>query len=142
MGLKMLNLVENIFENDVDKGGEPYAGHLCRVADRFLLEDDVLYEAALGHDILEDHPEYTKELLLDMGFDCRVIELIVILTRKPDEIYFDYVKRVSLDEDTIKIKLSDLEDNMDITRLSEFGDKEFSLLKRYHKAYSFLKNIK
>ena len=102
----------------------------------------IFYQAALLHDIIEDKsPEYNAEKLLEMGFDVKVVKLVDILTRKPGEIYMDYIRRVSLDADAVKIKLSDLEDNMDIRRFNELGEKEFGLLKCYHKAYNFLKNI-
>ena len=39
---KALDLVEAIFKNDADKGGEPYIGHLMRVSNRFLNNDDIL----------------------------------------------------------------------------------------------------
>ena len=139
---EVFSLVKTVFEDDVDKGGKPYINHLLMVADRFMGIDDVLSQAALLHDIIEDKsPEYSVEKLLEIGIESRVVDLVDILTRKPDETYVDYVHRVSLDSDAVKIKLSDLEHNMDVRRFNELGEKEFSLLKRYHKAYNFLKNI-
>jgi hypothetical protein len=45
-----------------------------------------------------------------------------------------------MNEIATTVKLCDLRDNMDIRRYRELDDSAFSLLKRYHKAYWYLKN--
>ena len=68
----------------------------------------------------------------------RVVELVNILTRQKDETYMAYIRRVAVVEAARRIKICDLEDNMDITRLSSFSVEDFSLLKRYWEAWNFL----
>ena len=49
-----------------------------------------------------------------------------------------YIKKIATDEIAIKIKMSDLKDNMDISRLDKIKDEDIARLKKYHKAYKFL----
>lgn len=138
----LFKFIERKFKDKYDKGGNPYALHLFSVQKRFTdkygSRDYDCMVACLLHDILED-TETTEEELLDVEYVTeRVVELVKILTRKKDEPYRAYIRRVALNSDARKIKLCDLEDNMDITRLSSFSVEDFSLLKRYWEAWNFL----
>ena len=138
----MFKFLERKFKDKYDKGGNPYALHLFSVQKRFTdkygSRDYDCVVACLLHDILED-TETTEEELLDVSFvNERVLELVKILTRRKDETYMGYIRRVACDNDAREIKLCDLEDNMDITRLSSFNVEDFSLLKRYWEAWNFL----
>lgn len=138
----LFHFVIRKFEGKYDKGGNPYITHLLSVQERFThryggMDCDCVVACVL-HDILED-TETTEEELLDVEFVTeRVVELVKILTRKKDETYMEYIRRVAVVEAARRIKICDLEDNMDITRLSSFSVEDFSLLKRYWDAWNFL----
>ena len=53
----------------------------------------------------------------------------------------DYLNRVKSNELALKVKISDLEDNMDIKRLNILTDKDCERLKKYHKAWIELTNF-
>ena len=75
-------------------------------------------------------------------FDERIVELVVILTRTKNESYESYINRVSKDTWATSIKLSDLRDNMDLTRLkTELTEKDIHRIYKYHNAYILLSNI-
>ena len=138
----LYHFVMRKFEGKYDKGGNPYITHLLSVQKRFMDKyggmDWECMDACVLHDILED-TDTTEEELLDV--ECvteRAVELVKILTRQKDETYMAYIRRVAVVEEARKIKLCDLEDNMDITRLSSFSVEDFSLLKRYWEAWNFL----
>jgi (p)ppGpp synthase/HD superfamily hydrolase len=138
----LYHFVMRKFKDKYDKGGNPYITHLLSVQKRFMdryggMDCDFLVACVL-HDILED-TETTEEELLEV--ECvneRVVELVKILTRRKDETYMEYIRRVAVVEAARWIKICDLEDNMDITRLSSFSVEDFSLLKRYWEAWNFL----
>jgi len=139
----IFRIVTKAFGNKVDKGGSPYVYHLNRVADKVMVyysEDYELKEAAFCYDLLEDIKGWTPEKLGEY-VSPRVVNLVSILTHKEYEPYKDYIDRVAMDKDAIKIKLADLEDNMDITRLPELTEKDIVRLKKYHKYYIYLKNL-
>jgi hypothetical protein len=97
------------------------------------------YIVALLHDILED-TDCTEEELREIGCDEEIIDAIKSVTRKPEEkYYFDFIKRVSQNKIGTIVKIHDLEHNMDIRRLSKFGDYEQKRLKKYWYSWKYLK---
>lgn len=64
---------------------------------------------------------------------------ILSVTRNEGESYEDFIKRSRLNPIGRKVKLHDLEDNMDITRLNELTGKDIDRLNKYMKAYKYLK---
>lgn len=136
------HFLQRKFKDKYDKGGNPYVTHLLSVEERFVnrygFMDSDCVVACLLHDILED-TDTTEQELLDVEYvNERVVELVKILTRQKDETYMAYIRRVAVVEAARRIKICDLEDNMDITRLSSFSVEDFSLLKRYWNAWNFL----
>ena len=77
--------------------------------------------------------------LLAEGFPPATVDAVVALTRKEEETYEDYVGRCSLNPLARRVKLHDLEDNMDLSRLSRVTEKDLERLNRYVRAFSFLK---
>jgi len=131
-----LRIAKYAFSSKKDLAGRPYLEHLERVAAN--VSDD-LYIPALLHDLLEDCPEWTRESLSAI-FPTNTVWVISVLTRVKGEKYEDYILRVKQDYEAKKIKLADLKDNMDLCRLSELTDKDFSRLAKYHSAYKVLTN--
>lgn len=124
------------FEGKIDKGGKPYFNHLVRVAEKFK-EDDFLYPIAMLHDLLEDCSEWNVKSLGCL-FSENIVKTIELLTIKSGQDYFDYINEINQSSWATKIKLADLKDNMDITRLENISDKDFQRLNKYLKAYKIL----
>jgi len=72
-------------------------------------------------------------------FSKNIVDTIVLLTKKKEEDYMEYINRISESSWATKIKLADLKDNMDITRLDEIGSQDFHRLQKYLSAYKILK---
>jgi (p)ppGpp synthase/HD superfamily hydrolase len=141
----LVEYVYRLFSEKKDKGGQPYIDHLLRVADKvnkLYPTETHLYRAALLHDVLEDIKDFNPDDLLTF-VEPPVIELVKILTRNPEiESYQDYIIRISKNTDAIKIKLADLEDNMDLTRLTKYlKDSDLKRIEKYHNCYIFLTKI-
>ena len=143
---KVRQFIRRKFMDIKDKGGHPYFEHCDRVAKsafKLLIDDDkalkVWYIGQL-HDILEDTDTSIEELKQIEGVTDDIIESVKTLTRGyyGEETYFEYIERVSKNDFARIVKICDLKDNMDITRIPELVDEHFSLLKRYHKAYGIL----
>lgn len=116
-------------QDQLDKNGTAYMLHPIRIMLKMGSEEQMI--AAVLHDVIED-TDWTLEQLSAEGFSMRIIELVDLLSRRDDETYADFIERLSADPVAIKIKLADLEDNMDLTRLPEITDKDISRLKRNH----------
>jgi hypothetical protein len=92
----------------------------------------------LLHDTIED-TEVTAEYLLMEGFPRNIIDAILSVTHNKDESYEDSIKRSRLNPIDRQVKLHDLEDNMDITRLEQITESDLSRLNKYLKTYKYLK---
>ena len=129
-------IIEKAFKDKTDKAGRPYVLHLNRVSanvPNYGFDSD-LKTIALLHDILEDCPEW-NETSLRTFFCDKIVDTIVILTRKKHESYEEYIERVVTDAWASTVKLADLTDNMDVTRLETLTDKDIERLRKYHRAY-------
>lgn len=130
-------ITANAFEGKTDKGGKPYILHCLHVMNKLKYEgDEDLMCAAVMHDLVED-TEYTLEMLTELGFSDRVVNLVRLLTHTDDE-YMDYIARIKNNSDAVKIKLHDLRHNSDITRMKGLRNEDFKRLEKYHRAYAFL----
>ena len=82
---------------------------------------------ALLHDIVED-TSMTFEKLRIAQFSEEIIDGVRAVPRKDGESYADFIERASNDELGHAVKIYDLEDNMNITRLSNIGEKDWHRL--------------
>ncbi len=128
-----LKIAEHSFQGKKDLAGMPYINHLKRVANSFH-DREHLFIIALLHDLLEDCPEWNEKSLRAL-FGKNIVDSVVVLTRKRDWDYDDYISQILTDAWAIEVKKADLLDNMDITRLTEIKLSDYARLQKYHKAY-------
>lgn len=116
-----LDIAFNAHKGQTDKAGQPYILHPLRLM--FSLQDDKSKIVALLHDVIED-TTITIEDLKNKGFPQDIIEAIEALTKRPNETYQDFIERVSNNELAKTVKIADLKDNMNLTRLTELSNKD------------------
>jgi len=132
-----------------DKSGAPYLLHPLRVMFGVQCEAALLEEArivAALHDVVEDNPAWTLDRLREEGFSGNVVAGVDAVTRRTgerggggyEESYEEFVVRAAQHPIGRAVKLADLRDNMDVTRLAEVGEKERERLARYLHAYRML----
>lgn len=128
----------------VDKAGAPYILHPLRVMN-FLGQNATESEriAALLHDVVEDC-EVSLEDLRAMGFADEVIEAVDALTKRDDEKddYMRAIRRVAQNPIARRVKIGDLTDNMDLSRISNPSENDRARLEKYRGAREFLQKIK
>lgn len=126
----------------VDKAGSPYILHPLRV----MLAVDGEYErmAAVLHDVVEDCV-VTPSDLRGRGFPEPVVEAIEALTKRPDEHgpdrYFDFVERAGQNDIARAVKLADIADNMDLSRIESPTEEDHLRVERYRKARKLLELV-
>ena len=81
------------------------------------------------------------EKLENEGFSEEIISALKCVTKQENEDYDAFIGRVKTNPLAIKVKLNDLRDNMDITRLFYITEKDRERLNKYLKAYQELKCI-
>lgn len=133
-------IAANGFKDRTDKAGEPYILHCLRVMNNLHTRDKELQCVAVLHDCVEDEVCTIAELK-EAGFSDRVIALVWVLTHNKNTPYMDYIKSIAAYPDAVKVKLADLRDNSDITRLKGLTKKDFDRMEKYHTAYTYLSNI-
>lgn len=132
-----LAIAESFHRGQTDKAGKPYIEHVTRVSSKCdTLEERI---AGLLHDIVED-TECTLEHLQKVGFNSNIIEAISLLTRVKGQRYTKYIANISRNSIAREVKLRDLEDNMDTTRLKSIIKKDEERQIKYRKAYKTLQN--
>ena len=137
--------ITDCFKDKKDKNGTPYRGHLVGVWNNLMIDYDDVPEyvqiAAFGHDLKEDIEEYNTNDKLLTVFDENVVSLIDILSKRPNESYSEFIHRIIESDNlwAIKIKLSDLKHNMDLTRLDVLTQKDVVRTVKYHASYGQLK---
>lgn len=132
---KAMQIAIKVHSGQVDKGGNDYIYHPMRVSDSCNSEEEKI--VALLHDTIEDG-NITSDYLLMQGFPNDIVDAVLSVSRNKDEDYFDFIRRCKSNPIGHSVKIADLKDNMDITRLNELTDKDVERLKKYHKAYKIL----
>lgn len=124
----------------VDKNGAPYILHpLCVMAS--VGSPDAKIVAVL-HDVVEDDEAWTVELLAAEGFSPEVVNAVDLLTKRPDEEYFDYVRRIVPSDLAREVKLADLSDNLDRSRLNgKPTAADLKRFERYEKARRLIEDL-
>ena len=120
-----------------DRAGAPYILHPIRLMIQMDSEDAMM--AAVLHDVVENSV-WTLDDLRKEGFSNEVLNAVDSLTHrdKEGEDYWDYIQRAKSDPIAIKVKLADLEDNLNPDRLNEVTEKDEKRFDRYRKAQEML----
>ena len=123
----------------LDKAGNLYFDHCKRVAHKGKKVEEVI----LGflHDVLEDTTEpekYNIQIFREKyGIPEDILKSLELITRDKKEPYFDYIRKVKMDELAKAVKLNDIEDHL--TYGTEYIPE--SLIERYKKAKDILLEI-
>lgn len=139
---KAMAIAADAHQDQRDKGGHAYILHPMRLVMRLRTDDEELMCIAAMHDTVEDSKgSVTLETLKDEGFSERVVSALALLTHDPKVPYDTYIQAIASNTDAILVKLEDLRDNSDITRLKGLTDKDTDRIKKYQKAFTFLKRV-
>jgi hypothetical protein len=124
-------LAVRVHAGQTDKRGESYLLHVLRVMLR--QSNDTARVVGVLHDSLED----TSLTLADLraaGYGEEVCEAVECLTKQPDEAYEDMITRVAGNPLARQVKLADLDDNLDPTRVVPGDPEADRRVKRYRAA--------
>lgn len=144
------SIASTFHKGQLDKAGADYYQHPKRVAESILNDWDfdnldteerifVIECATVGmlHDVLED-TNCTEKYLQDKGFSEDIIEGVKSVTRNETESYGDFIKRAEKNKYGKVVKLHDLRDNLDLTRLGKITEEDIPRINKYIKWYNYL----
>lgn len=144
---KAIALAAEAHVDQVDKVGKPYILHPLRMMMRLAAQQsstdaptatDAQIVAVL-HDVVED-TTITLDELRAVGFSAQIVEALDCVTRRETESYSEFIERSQSNELARIVKLADLEDNMDLTRLEALTEDAVARLERYHQAWCRLQS--
>jgi (p)ppGpp synthase/HD superfamily hydrolase len=120
----------------LDKAGEPYILHPLRVMMKLETVEDRI--VGVLHDVVEDNATWPLAALRAEGFAEAILAAVDAVTRREDEDYETFVRRAGKNAIGRRVKLADLADNMELTRIKTPGPRDHERMERYRKAREIL----
>jgi len=134
-----LSIALESHNGQLDKAGQIYILHPLRLMMKFSnMEERIV---AVLHDVVEDS-DVTLDDLASKGFSKKVISAIGCLTKKENETYDNFINRIIVNDLARKVKIEDIKDNLDITRIHTINDVDLQRIVKYHQALEKLTAIK
>ncbi len=128
---KAIEIANRAHAGQIDKGGEPYILHPLRVM--LSRENELERICAVLHDVVEDS-DITFDDLRKEGFSEEVIAVLDCLTKRDGESYDTFINRVLSNQTACHVKLADLRDNMNLTRIESPTEKDIERIQKYKDA--------
>ncbi len=132
---RALEIAVQAHRGQVDKGGQPYILHPIRVMLRVSSMSAKI--AALLHDVVEDS-DITIEDLRREGFAEPILAAVEALTKRRGEDRISAAHRAAQNELAREVKLADIAENMDLSRIPNPTDKDFARLREYEQVRAIL----
>ena len=118
-----------------EKSGAPYILHPLRV----MLSVESEEERIVGvlHDVVEDTP-WTFDQLRDEGFSEAILAALDTVTIRENEDYSTFISRSADNVIGRRVKIADLRDNMDLSRIPQPTEKDHKRMEKYTNAMAQL----
>lgn len=135
---KALRLSYQAHQGQLDKAKIPYVFHSYYLAEQMGKDEEAICVALL-HDVVEDSYLTIQDLELE-NFPQSVIEAVDVLTHKREDTYFDYIRKIKANSLATKVKIADINHNLDLTRFDweDISSQSMERIKRYYRALSYL----
>ncbi len=129
---RAIEIAASAHRGHVDKAGKPYILHPLSLMLQFHDLDAMI--VAVLHDTVEDSA-LTLGNLKEAGFSDEVVAAIDALTRREEESYEEFIQRLSPNPLARRVKLADLEHNMDVRRIGSVTSEDLERVEKYHRAW-------
>lgn len=123
-------LAARLHAGQTDKAGQPYILHPLRVMMNLYNED--MRIAAVLHDTVEDCGLTIDEVRYDFGDE--VADAVEALTRRKGENYAAFIERCGRNRIARLVKVADLQDNMNLSRLANVTEEDLKRQVKYLRA--------
>jgi guanosine-3',5'-bis(diphosphate) 3'-pyrophosphohydrolase len=136
---RAIEIAANAHTGQIDKAGAPYILHPLRVMLSVHGNNERI--TAVLHDVVEDTP-ITFQDLANEGFAAEIIEALRCLTKFDGETRLEAAHRAVQNPLARAVKLADVTDNMDLSRIAQPTEKDYSRLKQYEQVMLVLAGVK
>lgn len=129
---KALKIAVDAHSGQIDKGGMPYILHPIRVMMMGKNENEMI--CGVLHDVVEDS-NVTLDDLRAEGFSNDILDALNLLTKHKGIDYDSYINGIVSNNLAARVKLNDIRDNMDVSRLQVIDDFAVKRIIKYKSAY-------
>ncbi len=132
---KAIRIAVEAHSGELERNDHPYVTHPFRVMNRvYRVEEKIV---AVLHDVIEN-TSWTREKLEKERFPRDLLDALDGVTIRKGEHYSTAIRRAASNPIARRVKLADLEDNMDVRRLPRITLPDRKRLNRYVRAYRHL----
>ena len=132
---RAIEIAARAHAGQVDKAGQPYILHPLRVM--LAVRGDRSRIVAVLHDVVED-TSWTFEELREAGFSEEILDALGAVTKREGEEYFAFVARAASNPVARPVKVADIRDNLDLSRITQPTARDHERLDRYRAALAQL----
>ena len=93
------------------------------------------------HDAVEDNVEWTFDRLQKEGFSEQTLQALDAVTKRNGESYSGFIDRIGQDPIAREVKVADLRDNMDVSRISDPTTRDHERIRKYEAALQRLTEL-
>jgi (p)ppGpp synthase/HD superfamily hydrolase len=136
--LKRAIVIAEAHAGQVDKAGAPYVLHPLRMMLRMSSIDERI--VAILHDVCEDCPGWTPDRMRSEGFPDHIVDALQSVTKRDGEDYEDFVRR-AVNSIGRSVKLADLHDNCDLSRISRPSERNIQRIAKYRRAIDLISRL-
>ena len=132
---RAIEIAATAHRGQTDKAGQPYILHPLRVM--LGCEGEATRIVAILHDVIED-TDWTPDALRAEGASDEIIAALDTVTRRGHETYSEFIERAARNEIGRAVKIADLHDNLDLSRIAQPTQADFERMDRYRAALQHL----
>jgi len=139
---KAITIAASAHSGQHDKGGGLYVLHPMRVmlsVHRAVGNDESLLCVAMLHDVIED-TRIDMASLAASGFPRGTLDALDAISRRKGEAHHDYLRRVNTNDTARLVKIHDIIDNMNLTRIPDPSEADRDRVGRYAQDLAYLRN--
>ena len=134
---KAIEIAASAHSTQKDKGGSPYILHPIRVMMSLNTEEEKI--VGVLHDVVEDSADWDFDRLREEGFAEDIISALKSVTKQSDaENYEAFIERAGRNQIGRNVKIADIKDNLDVTRIGPLKEKDLLRINKYKNALSKL----
>ena len=134
---KAIEIAASAHSEQKDKGGSPYILHPIRVMMSLNTQEEKI--VGVLHDVVEDSEDWDFDRLREEGFAEDIISALKSVTKQSDaENYEAFIERAGRNQIGRNVKIADIKDNLDITRIGPLKEKDLLRINKYKNALSKL----
>src|SRR3974390_293346 len=119
-----------------DKAGAPHILHPLRMMLGLSSPDERI--VAVLHDVCEDCPGWDFQRLRDEAFSDKIIAALDAVTKREGEDYEDFAAANPIGRN---VKLADLADDCDLSRIAEPTEADYQRIEKYQRAIKLIHSI-